>query len=156
MQLAFLDRPWGLVDGGTTQSRSAAPRAEQPVRAAGCVGWLYTDAPDNLTINARPNVCCREFSVGKEWIYAIPVPLRDTGVLTAAAGDRELRLDLSALPERPQEDLEPANQDQMRARSVLDRVKSVWARLRDVEVALADPERIWLRLTELWLSEGTA
>jgi hypothetical protein len=81
MRLAFLDRPWSLIDGGTTE-RSLV---------SGCGGWLYTDAVDGPIIDGRRNVCCREFFVGKdEWTYAIPVPLRTTGLLTATAGDRRL------------------------------------------------------------------
>ena len=124
------------------------------MRTGGCAGWLYTDAINGPVINGRRNVCCREFFVGKDdWTHAIPVPLRNTGLLTATAGDSKLCLDLSSLPERPQDNVEPENPEQQLAKVVLDRVKSVWARLRDVEAALGDPERIWLRLTELWLGE---
>ena len=137
-----------------TERGRAAPAAENPMRTGGCAGWLYTDAIDGPVIGGRRNVCCREFFVGKDdWTCAIPVPLRNTGLLTATAGDGQLCLDLSSLPERPQDNVEPENPEQQFAKVVLDRVKSVWARLRDVEAALGDPERIWLRLTELWLGE---
>src|SRR5690349_16493756 len=81
--------------------------------ASGCAGWLYTDAIDGPVIDGRRNVCCREFFVGKDdWTYAIPVPLRNTGVLAATAGDGKLCLDLSSLPERPQDNVEPENPEQ--------------------------------------------
>ena len=57
------------------------------------------------------------------------------------------------IPDRP---LEPAANEKQEAKTLLDRVKSVWTRLREVETAIADPARIWERLCELWLKENAA
>ena len=88
-------------------------------------------------------------------VYTMPIPLRAAAgvVVTTAQGD--VRLHFDGIPDRPPEKLDPATATdrQREAIALLDRVKAVWARLRDVESAIADPATIWKRLTTLWSSE---
>jgi hypothetical protein len=70
------------------------------------------------------------------------------------AGGTTLLLDASALPARPEEDRDSEHETEQGAKALLDRVKSVWERLRDVEGTLEDPARMWRQVQALWLDEA--
>jgi hypothetical protein len=87
---------------------------------------------------------------------ALPLPLRHGKRSTITAGDKGLVLDWRDLPERPSDSSEPSDDAQRRAKALLDRVKSVWARIREVEEALATPATMWQRLQDIWLNSAQA
>lgn len=155
MSLQVWHRPWALLDGSTSRYRILGGAARTLVHLEPGAGWIYTDATGGPLIDGRRDVCHRETLLdGGHGIFAIPIPLRHAGVAVVTTGHGSAWLDFAALPERPSENLDPADEDQARAKALLDRVKSVWARLRDVEATLSDPGRIWLTLTELWLGNA--
>jgi hypothetical protein len=86
----------------------------------------------------------------------MPVPLRTAAGMTLGVGADGVRLVFDGIPDQPPEVLEPTTDRQRDAIVLLDRVKAVWARLRDVESAIADPATLWERLGALWLAEDPA
>jgi hypothetical protein len=91
---------------------------------------------------------------GDRRIYVIPIPLRANVGIKIRTAHGDVLVGFPEIPDRPAEDLDPKNDDHFKAKALLDRVKSVWARLREVETAIADPAHIWERLCELWLTES--
>lgn len=153
MSLQAWHRPWALVEGSSATRYCILDGEALPlVCLESGASWLYTDTTAGPLIDGRRDVSHRETLLdGGHGIFALPIPPRHVAAAVVTAGHGAARLDFTALPERPSEDLEPADEEQARAKALLDRVKSVWARLRDVEATLSDPGRIWVRLTELWL-----
>ena len=86
----------------------------------------------------------------------MPIPLHASKGMTVNVGTSSMRLAFDAIPDRPDERLTPTTDSQHEALVLLDRVKAVWARLREVESAIADPATIWSRLSELWLADDPA
>jgi hypothetical protein len=64
-----------------------------------------------------------------------------------------MSLVFDGIPDRPNERLEPTTDRQREAFALLDRVKAVWARLREVGTAIADPATIWENLTRRWMAD---
>lgn len=154
MSLEIWHRPWASLDTSSTRYIVADGKMAQLVKVEPGSAWLYTNAAGGPIIEGRLDETCREFDLpGFYRVFALAIPRRRTSATAVAAGDRHVRLDFTALPECPPEDLEATDGVQANAKALLDRVKSVWARLRDVEAALAIPGEIWRRLTELWLSD---
>lgn len=144
-------RPWAglsesrrhyMTDGGVPV----------PLEAGAC--WLHSDPPALVRIgdHAEPG---RAESWLVPGVTAVPQPLRPTRPLRVLVDGTSFWLDASALPVRPEEDLDPENDSEsLRAKGLLDRVKSVWARLRDVEATLEDPAQMWRQLQALWLDDA--
>ena len=86
----------------------------------------------------------------------MPVPLRASAGMAVDVGADSVRLVFDNVPDRPTEDLEPTTDRQRQSIALLDRVKAVWARLRDVESAIADPVTLWEQLGASWLAENQA
>ncbi|MBV1800496.1 hypothetical protein [Siccirubricoccus sp. G192] len=84
-------------------------------------------------------------------VTALPLPLRHSGPQAFSADGNGFLLDWRCLPERPSDSLVPDDDAQRRATALLDRVKAVWARIREVEEALATPAAMWQCLQDIWL-----
>lgn len=149
--LQLWDRPWAglavsrcrmLTDGGMPA----------PLEGGAC--WLHNDSSELVRIgdHAEPG---RAESWLVPGVTAVPQPLRPTRPVRVLIEGTSLWLDASALPARPEEDLDPEqDSESLRAKALLDRVKSVWARLRDVEATLEDPAQMWRQLQALWLDDA--
>jgi hypothetical protein len=145
--LRLWDRPWAQLSNRRSHVITAAAKP-QPLGRGVC--WLSCDPADTVRIGDRLEPGKAEPFLGPG-VFAVPLPLRPTGALRLLAGRTTLRLDASALPARPLEKREPEDEAKRQAKALLDRVKSVWARLRDVEGTLEDPAQMWRRLQALWL-----
>jgi hypothetical protein len=151
--LQLWERPWARLDGSGRRYRILREE-EPPVLLEGGAHWLYSEQAGAVCIGDRAEPGKAEAWLGPN-VVALPLPLRPTRALRLRAGKTSVMLDASKLPVRPQEERAPDDEAEQAAKSLLDRVKSVWARLRDVEGALEDPAQMWLRLQALWLDEGT-
>lgn len=157
MSLQVWHRPWALLDHTGACWSLIRSGQDITIHLKAGVTWLYTDDPRGPLIDGRPGNCALEARLPDgHGPYSLPIPTRRNVLAATAGGAGVVRLDSSALPERPPEDLDPADEQQTRAKALLTRVKSTWARLREVESVLADPARIWVRLGELWYCESAA
>jgi hypothetical protein len=116
--------------------------------------WLCSDGPAGLVVEGKPYTDAPDNTLddGRR-IFVMPIPLRAARGMKVSTASGSAHLVFPAIPDRP---LEPATNEQQEAKVLLDRVKSVWTRLNEVETAIADPARIWERLCELWLKEDAA
>jgi hypothetical protein len=151
--LQLWHRPWARLDGTARRYRILAGHAPSAAPLERAASWLFLDTPGPVRIGDRAEPGWAESWLG-EGVIALPLPLRPTHALKLLAGGSALLLDATALPVRPDEEREPKDEAERRARALLDRVKTVWARLRDVEATLADPAQMWHRLQALWLDEA--
>ncbi len=157
MSLSVLFRPWAWLSP-TARHRVDLGAGKAPLLdlAAEAV-WLALNEGEDPQLDRRRDSCCPAWPARREKAldvrgYILPIPLRRSCV-ELWAGTAVARLDYAGFPERPEEGAEDAEDA---ARVLLDRVKAVWARLREVETTLADPERVWERLAEKWLSGESA
>ena len=157
MAIQLWHRPWALLDGtGTRYTMLDEVTLPLSRPGAGPI-WLFTDTEDGPVVGGKKGIGIREGEpVGGHGIFAMPVPLRGSDGMHVQTHVGSVRLEFSSIPDRPLEDLEPETEDQVMAKALLDRVKSVWARLREVESALADPARIWEHLVKSWLADAAA
>jgi hypothetical protein len=116
--------------------------------------WLCTDAPSGPIVDGRPYAGRPDNTLedGRR-IFVMPIPLRVVSGMKVRTALGSPHLVFPAIPDRPQG---PATNENPEAKALLDRVKSVWDRLREVETSLADPALVWQTLSELWLKENTA
>lgn len=151
--LQMWDRPWAQLPG-TRRRYCTLTDGGAPVPLGRGAHWLFSDSPDLVRVGDPT-----EPGNAESWlvpgVIALPLPLRPTRALPVLSGGTTLLFDASSLPARPQEEHEPENDAERHAKALLDRVKSVWARLRDVEETLEDPAQMWRRLRALWLDEAT-
>lgn len=147
--LQLWNRPWARLDG----SRRTLTDRGAPLPLGRGAHWLYSAQAGPVRIGERAEPGKAEPWLGPG-VVVLPLPLRPTRALRVLAGGATLLLDASALLARPEEDRAPEDAEQRQATALLDRVKSVWARLRDVEGTLEDPAQMWRRLRALWLDDA--
>jgi hypothetical protein len=147
--LHLWERPWARLNERRSQTLT---NAAEPIQLGRGAHWLYSDEPGTVHIGDRA-----ERGAAEPWLGAgvvtLPVSLRPTRSIRLLAGRTTLLLDGSALPARPAEDHEPEDETEREQKALLDRVKSVWDRLRDLEGTLEDPAQMWRHLEALWLNE---
>jgi hypothetical protein len=157
VSLQLWHRPWALLD--TTNRRYhflETIRSALHTQESGPI-WLYTDAPGGPIVGGKQGIGAKEYALPDgHSVFCIPIPLRVADGLSVQTVVGPLHVGFASIPDRPPEDLLPENDEQSRAKALLDRIKSVWARLRDVELALADPASIWERLAALWMTDAAA
>lgn len=154
MVLQHWDRPWAWLD--STRTRYVEARGAESGLAPKTPGWLCVDDLRVIRVDGRAQGIHGEadFRVtsGKQvrQVIALPLPLRHGRSQAIRGGEEGFHLDWRDLPERPSDSVVPDDASQRRAKELLDRVKSVWARIREVEEALATPATMWQRLAEVW------
>jgi len=152
MFLQHWDRPWAWLDLAGT--RYVEARGLESALSAQTAGWLCVEDLKAIRVDGRGHGSKSEadFRVYRDrHVVALPLPLRHGRPQAIVTGNKGLLLDWSGLPERPDEGAAPSNDAERRATALLDRVKSVWARIREVEEALATPATMWQRLEDIWL-----
>ncbi len=152
MALLLIERPWALLDRTGRRARTLIPAAV-PLRDEGFGAlWLHAPAGEDPTIGGRTRGSWPEITLEKGMaIFALPVPERAADGLLFRTSDGVVRVKRAHIPGRPIEDAERTSGEQEEAAALFDRVKSVWARLREVEDAMDDPAHIWEKLAEAWL-----
>jgi hypothetical protein len=143
-------RHWSCLDRtGAYYVDLDANNGDEPQKELGPI-WLCTDALNGLVVDGKPYVVEPDnvLDDGRR-VFVMPIPLRAATGMKVRTARRSAHLVFDRIPDRP---LESSTNDQPEAKILLDRVKSVWARLREVETAIADPALIWERLCELWLN----
>jgi len=148
--------PWAAL------GRSGADYAA-PADADGAWRWigggaLWLCVPNGTTISVdggKPDYRLVMRLADQRSVFAIALPSRPSAGLVLSAGGTTWRLALPAIPDRPHEADEPTSENERAASALLARVKAVWARVRDIELCLADPATIWPRLRARWLDPTT-
>jgi len=148
--------PWAAL------GRSGADYAA-PADADGAWRWigggaLWLCVPNGTTISidgGKPDYRLVMRLADQRSVFAIALPSRPSAGLVLSAGGTTWRLALPAIPDRPHEADEPTSENERAASALLARVKAVWARVRDIELCLANPATIWPRLTARWLDPTT-
>jgi hypothetical protein len=149
--LQHWSRPWALL--AMKGLHSVEARGPATAFSPLMPGWLCVEDYNALRLDGRRHGGIADFKAGQNReVVALPLPLRHGMSSTFTAGDKGLVLDWHGLPERPADSLVPADEAQRQAKVLLDRVKAVWARIREVEEALATPVTMWQRLQDIWLS----
>jgi hypothetical protein len=141
-------RHWSRLD--LTGSRYTGLENDQEISGHGPI-WLCTEANVNPIVNGKPwlGEPDNTLSDGRR-IFVMPIPLRGAMGMKVSTELRSAQVNFPEIPDRP---LESTTGDQQEGKPLRDRVKSVWARLREVEMAVADPAHIWESLRDLWLRD---
>lgn len=79
----------------------------------------------------------------------VPLPLKHA-VGTVLGKRGHFRIKYPALPDRPPQTLQPRTDEEVFAHNIMLHAQAVWDRLGDVELALADPIRLWDVLRGRW------
>ena len=117
--------------------------------------WVCTPPSGLPIVDGRPGQGKELFQLeDQRRVFALPIPLRPSRGLVVAVPGGTARLSFPGIPDRPVEVLDRVDEAQQEAISLLDRVKAVWARVREVEAATADPATIWDRLHDLWMNHA--
>lgn len=115
--------------------------------------WLCTPPSGLPDIDARPGQGAELFQLAdRRRVFALPIPLRPSLGLSVAVPGGTVHLSFPAIPDRPVETLDRTKKPQPEATLLLNRVKAVWARMREIKTATADPARMWDRLHDLWMN----
>lgn len=145
--------PWTLFGGtaGTAVVLQAGDR--DLVLARDCAPILVTTMAGGPLIDGKVGVCEDLGRVdGTRRAYALPLPLRRGKgfVIETPLGRTTVRFD--HVPDAPKADATPdSGVPPTDGDLLMDRVKRVWTRLREVEEVIADPAVMWHRLAERWL-----
>jgi hypothetical protein len=157
MFLQHWDRPWAWLD--STGTRYVEAQGLESALSARTAGWLCVHDLKAIRVDGRGHGIKGEadfrVTINRQ-VVALPLPLRHGRPQAITVGNKGLLLDWRDLPERPADGAMPDDGAQHRAKALLDRVKSVWARIREVEEALATPATMWLRLQDVWLNGAQA
>jgi hypothetical protein len=152
MEVELWHRPWARL--GLKGRDRQFLLTGNPAGGHGSQIQLCTDIPGGPVIDGRRSSgrATHGLDDGRR-VYAMPLPLHPSRGMTVDVGVDRVRLVFDAIPDRPNERLEPTTDRQREAFALLDRVKAVWARLREVEAAITDPATIWEELTRQWLAD---
>jgi hypothetical protein len=147
-------RPWSLLDNATSRHLGREPASDITVHACGT--WLYLPQGEHHRISLDGRIG------GARWLYdlgdgqaviLLPIPKRPSAGVAMGISGHAWRLRYPEVPDKPPRDPDLTDPAQRAGAALFGRVKAVWARLRDVEQALADPSLLWQQLAERWLSE---
>ena len=150
-------QPWARLGMERSDYCFLRPAVSDAARGRAGPIWLCTAAQNGPLVDGKAGSgrLTHVLEDGRS-VYAMPIPLRASSGMTVGVDAGVARLMFDSIPDRPPENLEPKTERQHDALALLDRVKCVWARLREVESAIADPATIWERLSELWLADNPA
>jgi hypothetical protein len=157
MFLQHWDRPWAWLD--PTGTRYVEARDTETELSAQTAGWLCVEDPEAMRVDGRGRGGKGDVDfrvANNRQVIALPLPLRHGRRQAITAGSNGFLLHWDDLPERPADGIVPDNDVQRRAKALLDRVKSVWARIREVEEAMATPAAMWQHLQDIWLNGDEA
>jgi len=154
MEVELWYRPWARLGLAGRDRRVLLAGTSDPASGRGGSIQLCTDIPGGPVVDGRNSNgrVTHSLNDGRR-VYVMPLPLHPSRGMTIDVGAHRVPLVFDALPDRPNERLEPTTDRQREAFVLLDRVKAVWARLREVEAAIADPATIWEELTRRWLAD---
>lgn len=83
----------------------------------------------------------------------LPLPLRRGQEMELTWRGGRARLRFPQALDRPRSSLIAQTEDERAAHSLMLRAEMVWDRLRDVEIALGDPARLWEELSRRWMGQ---
>lgn len=150
-------RPWALIDGA---ARPKTYRVLEPdagtVVVSGFAPLLITDAPNGPLIDGKRGTSLHLGQVDiTRSAWSIPFPLKTSKPTVLIVGDRRVELVWRGLPDAPSAVDMGEGAEPHPGLPLMNRVKQVWTRLREVEDVLNDPATLWDRLARLWLSGDT-
>jgi hypothetical protein len=154
MGIELWHRPWARLGLAGRDRQVLLTGMPDPASGHGGSIQLCTDIPGGPVVDGRRSTGRATHSLNDgRHVYAMPLPLHPSRGTTVDVGAHRVPLVFDAIPDRPNERLEPTTDRQCEAFALLDRVKAVWTRLREVETAIADPATIWTELTRRWLAD---
>lgn len=149
-------RPWVLL-GGNQQYRRDLPAGEARVAPHHDAGlWVYVPADNDpdaslAALGEVAEVVAGFTLAGNNRLLAqLPLPLRSAQGLSFRADGVEMKLSWPELPDKPAANSDPDDEDAAFAQAIMRRAEAVWDRLRDVDMALADPTMLWAELRRRW------
>lgn len=147
-------RPWTLFASGGEPARVL--RAEDTVVEVpvDCQPIIVTDEVGGPVVNGKRGGCeCLGQVDATRRAYGLPLPLKQAkGITIETAAGRTVLL-CRHVPDAPLQDRDPdPNVPSTKGDDLMDRVKRIWTRLKDVEEVIADPATMWSRLASLWMS----
>ena len=148
-------RPWAFHSPGNLRSTTLTSSCVELEIADSGMIWIATDISGGPVIDGKSDVGESVATLPKpddRQVYAIPTPLMPSQGLVLHWPDRQqTRLRFPQLPDKSRGDPDSVKQDLSEGDLLRARIKRIWARLREVEEAIADPARMWTRLRNLWL-----
>ncbi len=151
-------RPWALLNTDRQHRRALTNEDVDISIGQRAALWLYEPKREGVQVNGRRDAT--EAVVGfalesdARRLTLMPIPLRTKPGFVLSTGGRNIRVVWPGLPERPPANLEPQTDEEMEAQRLMLRVRAVWARLKDVDVALADPAKLWPEIRRRWMEKG--
>lgn len=149
-EVALWRTPWAMLSREKCDYLLLRPGVSQGGSGA---FWLCTDMPGGPLIAGRKGSGKElfDFSDGRR-VFAMPIPLRPSAGIAVDVGGQDATVRFAHIPDRPAKEEEARVGEPNDGVILLNRVKAVWARLRELEAAIADPATIWGTLGRLWLA----
>lgn len=150
-------RPWAFHSINDSRAKIlAANDVEFRSEDRGTI-WIVTDMPGGPIVDGKAGVAepIATLRDGRR-VYSVPLPLKRAKGLLVGTPIGKTLLRFANVPDAPAPDFDTSSGAPSDGDKLMARVKQVWARLRDVEDAIADPAKLWSRLCERWLSGNTS
>ena len=148
-------RPWAFHSPRNQDATTLANSVDEFEIAESGMIWIATDIDGGPGIDGKKDVGERVATLPESdgrRVYAIPTALSPSkGIVLLWPDRRQTRLRFPQLPDKPPGDPDPGKRDISEGDLLRARIKRIWARLREVEEAIADPGTMWSRLRDLWL-----
>lgn len=149
-------RPWACLDPSPSHRLAIIDGVVRvPDTHRGAL-WLYADRWHAVQAqgSGTPFHTIKSFHLQESdsLLGQLPLPLRAQRPVTLVVDGSPAQIAWNALPDRPLPQTEPVTEAEQRAHRLMLRARSVWGRLHDVEMALADPAKLWSNLHARWTS----
>jgi hypothetical protein len=150
-------RPWAFHSLNDRLAEILADNDVEFIAEDRATIWIVTDMPGGPIIDGKAGAA-EEIAVLRDGrrVYSVPLPLKREKGLLLSTPIGETLLRFANVPDAPTRDHDPSSGEPDDGDRLMARVKQVWARLSDVEEAIADPAKLWSRLRERWLSGDTS
>jgi hypothetical protein len=146
-------RPWAFHSLNDSRAKILAADDDEFISEDRGTIWIVTDMPGGPRVDDKAGVAeaIATLRDGRR-VYSVPLPLKRAKGLIVSTPIGKTLLRFAHVPDAPTRDHDPSSGEPADGDRLMARVKQVWARLCDVEDAIADPAKLWSRLRERWLS----
>ena len=145
--------PWAMLDTNSVSYRVIGDDEFVVEVPNDCAPILVSDAAGGPRIEGKEGTC--EF-IGRvdqsRMAWMVPIPIKVGNPIPVTIGDRKIALHWLGLPQAPSVESVDDPESPDPSIRLMDRVKRIWTRLREMEEVIADPATMWHQLAQLWMS----